>query len=931
MRKLKLIAIVIFAGSALMFGLFRTSPEVSGQGGLSAPTGVTATTNRHNNKIGLWWDAIRGATTYRVFRNTTNDPATATSIATVPQHFFFDTTAIAGQTFFYWIQAENQLTVSPKSSVVTGSRAIGTQQGPVAPLEPPPPAPAGNPLTAAKAYLGKSLFWDEQLSSTKTVSCGSCHRAGTGGTDPRSLTTLLGAQNPGLDSLFNTGDDIVGSPGVPVNNADGTYSWSTNFGFRAQVTGRKANSHINSAYAPNLFWDGRATPVFRDPVTNVVVLNANAALESQAAGPPVSSVEMGHGTSNWTALAAQIEDSKPLALVTNIPPALSSWIGGRTYPELFQEAFGSPDVTPSRIAMAIASYERTLFSDQTPLDLANAGITPLPAAEQRGRNTFVGAQCAVCHAGGLLTDQTFRNIGIRPVVEDGGRGSVTGNQNQIGQFRVPSLRNAGLRSSYMHNGRFATLEEVVAFYNRGGDFRNEPNFAGNLVQPRGLNPTQQAELALFLRNSLTDERVRLELPPFDAPRPYADSNRAPVIVGSGIAGSNSIVPEPTAVEPPLVGNQSFTVAVSRALGNANAVLVVNDTDPGATSTIPATGSFARVSVTTQGTGAGNGVASVSLVIPDNAALVGRTFFGRWYITDAGAPGGVSVTPAFRFTIFGDASAPTAGDVDFDGDGKTDVSIFRPSNAEWWYARSSDGADRAFQFGASSDSLTPADFTGDGKTDIAFYRESTGEWFVMRSEDSSFYSFPFGAAGDIPSAGDFDADGKADAAVFRPSTATWFVQRSSDNGTTIQQVGANGDVPQVGDYDGDGRADMAIFRPSNGQWWLNRSTAGVIAATFGISSDRPTARDFTGDGKTDIAFWRPSSGEWFVLRSEDSTYYAAPFGISTDTPAAGDYDGDGKADTAVFRAATATWYVNRSQAGLMIQSFGAPTDIAVPGR
>jgi hypothetical protein len=142
--------------------------------------------------------------------------------------------------------------------------------------------------------------------------------------------------------------------------------------------------------------------------------------------------------------------------------------------------------------------------------------------------------------------------------------------------------------------------------------------------------------------------------------------------------------------------------------------------------------------------------------------------------------------------------------DFDGDGKTDVAIFRPSVAEWWINRSSTGITIAGQFGATTDKIVPGDFTGDGKTDIAIWRPSTGEWFVLRSEDGSYFSFPFGTNGDVPVVGDFDADGKADAAVFRPSTTTWYIQRSSDGGATIVQFGAAGDVPVVADYDGDGK-------------------------------------------------------------------------------------------------------------------------------
>jgi hypothetical protein len=111
--------------------------------------------------------------------------------------------------------------------------------------------------------------------------------------------------------------------------------------------------------------------------------------------------------------------------------------------------------------------------------------------------------------------------------------------------------------------------------------------------------------------------------------------------------------------------------------------------------------------------------------------------------------------------------------------------------------------------------------------------------------------------------------------------------------------------------------------------VKRSTAGVIAATFGIATDKPVAQDFTGDGKTDLAFYRPSSGEWYVVRSEDASFYAVPFGAAGDLPAAGDYDGDGKADTAVFRPATATWYINRSTQGLLITGFGSPGDSPAP--
>ncbi|MEZ5427666.1 MAG: hypothetical protein R2747_15465 [Pyrinomonadaceae bacterium] len=272
----------------------------------------------------------------------------------------------------------------------------------------------------------------------------------------------------------------------------------------------------------------------------------------------------------------------------------------------------------------------------------------------------------------------------------------------------------------------------------------------------------------------------------------------------------------------------------------------------------------------------------------------------------------------------------AAPFDFDGDRKTDISIFRPGPGEWWYLRSVDLGNRAFQFGSSTDKLAPADFTGDGKVDVAFWRESTGEWFVLRSEDSSFYSFPFGTVGDIPVPADYDGDGKADPAIFRPSSATWFIIRSTDGGTTIAQFGAGTDLPVPADYDGDGKADLAIFRPSDGSWWLNRSNSGLIIYNFGTGTDRTVPGDYTGDGKADVAFWRPTTGEWFILRSEDASFYSFPFGAVGDMPAPGDYDGDGRVDPTVFRPGNNTWYKLQTTGGFEAVTFGINGDVPVPG-
>ena len=647
MRQMKLALLALFL-LPLLVNIEQILPLVMGQSNgntPAAPTSVAATDGGYVNKIGIIWDTMRNATSYQVFRNTANDAATAVSLGSTAAASFFDTTAIAGQRYYYWVRAENSSGVSNLSAADIGFRANGVNN-----QVNPPTAPAGNPVTATKAYLGKALFWDEQLSSTRTVACGTCHHAINGGSDPRSLTNVTASTHPGLDGVLGTADDVVGSPGVPLQPGSGKYQLSAAFGLKEQVTGRRSMASINAAYAPSLFWDGRATQVFRNPITNEIVLATGGALESQVLGPPVSSVEMGHAGRDWNDVAARVKEAKPLVLSPSVPAALTVWIGNRNYPELFAEAFGTNEVTPVRIALAIATYERTLYSDQTPFDIGD-----LTAAEARGRQVFNASDCNDCHAAPLFTNNQFENTGIRPAAEDRGLFVVTGNQNDQSRFRTPSLRNVELRAPYMHNGRFKTLEEVVEFYNRGGDFPG-PNTNRNEIRARNFSAQQKADLVAFLKRPLTDPRVAAEKAPFDRPMLYAESMRVPQLTGNGSAGTANLIPQVVALEPPLVGNPKFTVGVYSALGGAEAVLVIDKDDPGVTTAIPIAGSLARVATTLSGTGAGNGYGSVSLTIPNDPALVGTTLFGRWLVKDAGAAGGVAVTPAFQMTVFGIATS-----------------------------------------------------------------------------------------------------------------------------------------------------------------------------------------------------------------------------------------------------------------------------------
>src|SRR5262249_7436109 len=140
-----------------------------------------------------------------------------------------------------------------------------------------------------------------------------------------------------------------------------------------------------------------------------------------------------------------------------------------SYGQLFQAAFGDSQITAKRIAFAIATYQRTLVPNQTPFDNFRAGQqNALNQQQVRGFNAVQAHDCNACHslAGDLFTDNSFRNVGLRPNTEDLGRQIVTGNTADRGKFKVPSLRNVALKATFMHNGQFQNLNQVLGFYAR---------------------------------------------------------------------------------------------------------------------------------------------------------------------------------------------------------------------------------------------------------------------------------------------------------------------------------------------------------------------------------------------------------------------------------------------------------------------------------
>jgi hypothetical protein len=267
--------------------------------------------------------------------------------------------------------------------------------------------------------------------------------------------------------------------------------------------------------------------------------------------------------------------------------------------------------------------------------------------------------------------------------------------------------------------------------------------------------------------------------------------------------------------------------------------------------------------------------------------------------------------------------------DYDGDGKADLSVFRPSAGAWFLLNSSTGFS-GVGFGAATDLIAPADFDGDGKTDIAVFRPSTGGWFWLNSANGTLGSTTFGTNGDLPVPGDFDGDGKADVSVWRPSDGGWYRLNSSNGAFVGTTFGTQGDKPVLGDFDGDGKTDIGVFRPSAGAWFrLNSSNGAFVGVGFGVAEDLPAVGDFDGDSKDDVSVFRPSSGSWFRLNSGNGAFVGVTFGTTGDKPSPADFDGDGKTDLGVFRPTDGAWYQLNSTTGFTAAQFGTNGDRPTP--
>lgn len=319
---------------------------------------------------------------------------------------------------------------------------------------PRPTLPMDNPLTEEGVALGRRLFHDPDLSINGSQSCASCHVAGQAFTDGRRYS--------------------VGAEG--------------------QVGTRSAMPLFNLAWKQAFFWDGRAP-----------------SLREQVLMPIENPIEMHESVTNVVAKLRHADASRapaPLASRGSVEP---------DYPTLFARAFGSPEITADTLARALEQFLLTELAQDSKFDRSLNGQAALSAEEQRGLELFhteydprrgqFGADCFHCHGGPLFQSQAFGNNGLDALFADPGRGTVTGREGDRGKFAVPSLRNVAVTAPYMHDGRFATLEEVVAHYATG--VKRSPTLDPNLAKhPDGgvpLSAADQRALVAFLR-TLTDDR-----------------------------------------------------------------------------------------------------------------------------------------------------------------------------------------------------------------------------------------------------------------------------------------------------------------------------------------------------------------------------------------------------------------------------------------
>ncbi len=336
---------------------------------------------------------------------------------------------------------------------------------------------AGDESTRPRTATGVHTLGPEKLGSLPSVSVPA--------DNPQSALKILLGKQLYFDTRLSKDNTI--SCASCHNPAMG---WSdagpTSVGIRGQKGGRRAPPVCNAAYLPLQFWDGRAP-----------------SLEEQAKGPIANPVEMG-----------------------NTHEAMLKTVGGIPgYMEEFKAVYGTPTITVDQVAQAIAAFERTVVTTDSPFDrFVRGDETALTDQEKQGLEIFNGkGHCTACHWGPAFTDGRFHNIGVRPQDPnnvDAGRSAITNDPKDKGAFKTPTVRDAALRAPYLHDGSEISLESLVEFYNEGGK-ADDPNL-DRLIVPLGLSQGEKEALVAFMRRALVSTNPEVAgvkpVPPSELPK-----------------------------------------------------------------------------------------------------------------------------------------------------------------------------------------------------------------------------------------------------------------------------------------------------------------------------------------------------------------------------------------------------------------------------